>query len=274
MYKYLKPYDEANFEQILSEMRSDPEIEIIKPDLFYYSNSIYDCKTDKIQFKSKIPLNKEDLSHCEWFKENDTYIRYSVVALAKKGTNYKRQYPSPYPRFSLDLISPLIKLPPEISYEINGTQVTLPLDKVIALANQRTYSFTESVFRVLNLENLGSYYTINEVTSSLVSFLRDMTENFLWKDILETNQEDALGNIKKEFDDEKFIKFWISKHKITAQQLACEHDSSDQFSTDGTWYNCVGTCKKCLLSVEIQSFDSEECQAAFEVWQAALEANK
>lgn len=272
MHKYLIPFDEANFDQVLSEMKQDPEVEIVSPDLIYYGSPFYSYKPEVIKFKTKTPLTKEEVAYCEWFQGHNCYIRYSLVALAKKGKDFRRHCPSPFPKFSEDLISSMIKLPSEFTYEIEGKVLTLPKTKVLEIAQTRVRNLAESVFNVLHLSELGSYYTLEEGTKNLIIFLTEMTEHYWWEKELKGQEKSKLKELEKEFKDKKFIAWWLNKHKITLVQLACEHDDSDQFADDGHWYNSVGTCKKCLLNTDKVSFDSSDCQDAFEVWSAAKKA--
>lgn len=99
--------------------------------------------------------------------------------------------------------------------------------------------------------------------NELFFFLEDMGVNFHF----EGKMESTWKEFEEQFEyDSGFLKWWAKENNVSDQQMFCDHDSSDQFSEDGHWYNSVGTCRKCLLDEELMVDYNENLDLVYSAW--------
>jgi hypothetical protein len=199
------------------------------------------------------------------------YRCYEIKKLSQLINNESNVIPSPAPIFSWDLIEPFVELPLKLTYKISGQTYFLDLDEVLKILSKRIYNVTAVVFKLLDFND--DIYSIEDRKKALLEYLVTMTEHVFYTKHPDFEKNKRLHQLNKRFDP-KFVKFWIKKHKISTQQLLCDHDTSDQYSSNGTWYNVVGTCRKCLINEDKCSFEHEECDTAYTYWKAALKNYK
>jgi hypothetical protein len=162
-------------------------------------------------------------------------------------------------------------LPKELQLSIEGKEYKLPLYRAIEIASKRSFDLIKAIKNVIATDR--EYVSEEERTNSLLEFLETMVAHEFYVKHPDYNKEKTFKKLYRAYD-KKFVHFWIKKNGISSQQLLCDHDSTDQYSNDGHWYNSVGECFKCLIDTDRKDFWTTECDTAYTYWKAALRAYK
>lgn len=172
-------------------------------------------------------------------------------------------------------IESLSDMKKSFKYEVKGKVKTLDLSEVY-LATVKRGSFkmlSDYVAKTREYFLPGgggfSWTEIKKQTSE--QLLANEVANFLedlgaWK-AYEGVEEKKLKDLAKDYNfTQGFLKWYMSKKGLTVAQLGCDHDDSDQYTTDGHFYNSVGVCKKCLIEMEDSLDYNENLDMLYEAW--------
>lgn len=158
----------------------------------------------------------------------------------------------------------------QFKYLKDGQELSLPYDQVVLAMLERI-----SDYRVIEILNKMEKYYKNEwydretkdpeeaILAEAAGFFQDMAN---YK-IFENHRFFSWAELAKDYNmEEEFLKFWMVEQDLSEQQMLCDHDDTDQFSTDGHWYNSVGTCIRCRVDMEKTIDHSDSVELVYKAW--------
>jgi len=148
-----------------------------------------------------------------------------------------------------------------LTYSVNDSIKTLTLEQAIEATEERIKTVSPLNLIKKKYQDNKSNYNLKDVDFylDLKDFIKDMSEWKVW-------EKEITSKFKQKGFEDSFVK-WICKElKISKNQLNCEHDFNDQFSSDGRWYNSVVVCKKCLASGDFE--DIPNLSLIYKAWKS------
>lgn len=160
------------------------------------------------------------------------------------------------------------------TYKINGKEKILSLEEVL-LGLEKRIPYTSSIEKAIN--HMAGYYFnpqrnfLTKPTERESSFYYDLHDFLKAMGRIKAHEgilDNDLDKVLKEYNYSLAFINWIKKEKnLSTQQIVCEHENSDTFSTDGQFYNSIGTCEKCGCEEE-DFLDSQTLALLSEAFEA------
>lgn len=163
----------------------------------------------------------------------------------------------------------------EFKYDVKGKPVVLTLEQVLEGSISRVgvdgvKKFLEDSKEYFKEGNSGfSWIEIKKtsyealVGNEITFFLLDMGAHVAYKDVMDASFSKV---VKDNGLTKDFVRWFMNKKGLTEQQVVCDHDDVDQYATDGMFYNSVGTCKKCLMDMNLSFDHYEDLSLLFDAW--------
>lgn len=160
----------------------------------------------------------------------------------------------------------------EQKYDCCNIELTQSFDQMLEGVLNRLGSEERTVAILMKIEIYlkNNWYRSDKIVDhgiqdEQIAFLQDMGANREFNGDLDATWDKLAQDYEMDID---FLKWWAKERDIADQQMFCDHNSTDMFSTDGIWYNSTGTCIKCLCDEKDMIDYNDEIALVYKAWKA------